>query len=67
MKQPSRRELQKLAQETFGLDLNDVDIDSYKERLPGMVRTIDIIREEVILKSVEIYKRGSTVAKSIGL
>ncbi len=45
MRQPSRRELRKLAQETFGLDLNDVDVDSYKERLPGMVRTIDIIRE----------------------
>ncbi|MFQ5994849.1 MAG: hypothetical protein ACE5K1_07120 [Acidiferrobacterales bacterium] len=45
MKQPSHKELQKLAQEAFGRDLSDVDVDTYKERLPGMVRTIDIIRE----------------------
>lgn len=45
MNQPSIAELQQIARDTFGRELNTTQVKAYRGRLPVMVRAVQILQE----------------------
>lgn len=54
MKEPSITELQQMARETFGHDLDEAEAAAYRKRLPTMVRAVSTLQGwEKNLRNIE--------------